>query len=118
MRIEIGVLLLASLLLGVCASALAQNSTTQGLTDQPPRTFDVKTLTFDLWCEETQQYPADRCAKRLPTDIKAFEDYRSAVERYELQYLNQVEQTRAATARANRDPTQAERDRQDAPAPR
>lgn len=102
-------------LCGVSAG-FAQTTTPQVLADQPPRTYDVKNMNFDLWCQETQQYPADRCVKRLPADVKAFADYRDAVERYELQYLKQVEQNRAAQERANRDPTQTERARQDAPA--
>ena len=97
------------------STSLAQTTSPQILSSQPPRTYDVKNMNFDLWCQETQRYPVDRCGKRLPTDVKAFEDYRDAVERYELEYLKQVEQNRAAQERINRDPTQTERNRQDAP---
>ena len=96
-------------------SVYAQATAPQLLANQPPRTYDVKTMNFDLWCQETQQYPADRCDKRLPTDVMAFETYRDAVERYELQYLQQGEQNRAAESRNNIDPTQTERTRQDTP---
>jgi hypothetical protein len=47
----------------------------------------VQTLNFDLWCQETQHLPADRCDKRLPDDEAAFEDYRAKVEKYEVPYL-------------------------------
>ena len=97
-------------------TGFAQSTTPQALTNQPSLTYNVKTITYDLWCLETQHYPADRCQKRMPADVMAFEDYRDAVERYELQYLKQVEQNRAADVRANRDPMQTERTKQDTPA--
>jgi len=107
--------MILSLLLLSGSAALAQATTPQVLSDQAPRTYDVKTITFDSWCEGTQQYAPDRCAKRLAADVKAFETYRESVERYELQYLKQVEQNRAAEQRGNRDPTQTERAIQDKP---
>jgi hypothetical protein len=108
-------LVLFAVFCAVASPGLAQNSTPQILTNQPSLTYDVKNMTFDRWCQETQQYPADRCDKRQPADVKAFEDYRDAVERYELQYLKEVDQRRAAEQRNNIDPTQTERTIQDAP---
>jgi len=49
--------------------------------------YDVQTINFDLWCQETQHLPPDRCDKRLPADEAAFEDYRAKVEKYEIPYL-------------------------------
>ncbi|HXC55629.1 MAG TPA: hypothetical protein VNU97_10050 [Rhizomicrobium sp.] len=49
--------------------------------------YDVQTINFDLWCQETQHLPADRCDKRLPSDEADFEDYRAKVEKYEIPYL-------------------------------
>ena len=49
--------------------------------------YDVKTMNFDLWCQNTQHLPADRCDKRLPEDQKVFEAFRAQVERYEVPYL-------------------------------
>jgi hypothetical protein len=49
--------------------------------------LDVKTLNFDLWCQETEHLPPDRCDKRLPQDEATFEDYRAKVEKYEVPYL-------------------------------
>ena len=40
----------------------------------PGTTFNVRTLDFDLWCQQTQRYATDRCAARRPEDVKAFED--------------------------------------------
>jgi len=54
---------------------------------QNGRNYDVGTMNFDLWCQEEQQLPPDRCDKRLPDDEKAFEAYRDTVERYEIPYL-------------------------------
>jgi len=72
-----------------------------------PLNYDVKQLTFELWCQETQRYPAERCNARRPPDVKAFEDYRAAIERYELQYLKQVEREKRIIDSVNRDPTQS-----------
>ena len=59
-----------------------------------PLNYDVKTLTFELWCQETQRYPTERCNARRPADVAAFEAYRASIERYELQYLKQVDRER------------------------
>jgi hypothetical protein len=67
-------LLSAAAIFGSCAAAQSQH-------------YDVQTINFDLWCQETQQLPADRCDKRLPEDEAAFEDYRAKVEKYEIPYL-------------------------------
>jgi hypothetical protein len=76
--------------------------------------YDVKDMSFDRWCQETQQYPADRCDARRPEDVKAFEDYRAVIERYELDYLKRVQQNEELQANINRDPTQTVQSRQDA----
>ena len=84
-----------------------------------PLNFDVKTMTFESWCQETQRYAAERCQARLPADVRAFEDYRAAIERYELQYLKQVDRERQIRDSVNRDPTQGTINRQDSiPGPR
>ena len=49
--------------------------------------YDVKTMNFDLWCQETQHLAPDRCDKRLPNDEADFEAYRAKVEKYEIPYL-------------------------------
>ena len=53
--------------------------------------LDVKTLNFDLWCQETAKLDPDRCDKRLPGDEKSFEDYRAKIEKYEIPYLQRKE---------------------------
>ena len=35
---------------------------------QSQTTYDVKTINFDLWCQEQANLPPDRCDKRLPAD--------------------------------------------------
>ena len=76
-------------------------------------TFNVRTMDFDLWCQQTQRYAAARCAARRAEDVKAFEDYRASVERYELEYLKQVQKDQNARVRTNRDPTQTVTGNQD-----
>ncbi|SRR6266567_287518 len=76
-------------------------------------TFNVRTMDFDLWCQQTQRYAAERCAARRAEDVKAFEDYRSSIERYELDYLKQVQKDQNARTRTNRDPSQTVSGKQD-----
>ena len=78
-----------------------------------PLNYDVKQLTFELWCQETQRYPAERCDARRPADVAAFEAYRASIERYELQYLKQVDRERQIRDSVNRDPMQSTISRQD-----
>jgi len=65
----------------------------QPLPPAPSRTtYDVKTINFDLWCQETQKLPPDRCDKRLPQDDAAYQAYVNTVERYEIPYLQRRQQ--------------------------
>ena len=75
--------------------------------------FNVKNMDFDLWCQQTQRYENSRCEARRPEDVKAFEDYRTAVERYELDYLKQQQRDDAFRARVSRDPLQNVQGKQD-----
>jgi hypothetical protein len=74
-----------------CLSALsAAGASAQPIPPAPQQNkLDVKTINFDLWCQETQRLPPDRCDKRLPQDEKDFESYRSKVEKYEVPYLEE-----------------------------
>ncbi len=67
--------------------------------------YPVRTINFDLWCQETQHLPADRCDKRTAQDEADFEAYRAKVEKYEIPYL-QGEKTGAQLNRTilNADP--------------
>jgi hypothetical protein len=56
---------------------------------QTGKNYDVKTMNFDLWCQEQAHLPAARCDKRTPEDEKTFEAYRAQIERYEVPYLQQ-----------------------------
>jgi hypothetical protein len=72
-------LLAAGALVAFAAPAAAQGS------------YDVKTMNFDLWCQETQHLAPERCDKRLPSDEADFEAYRAKVEKYEVPYLKSRE---------------------------
>ena len=104
-RTRIPLIVSALLLLGA-ATSLAQPLT-------GPLNYDVKTLTFELWCQDTQRYPIERCNARRPADVTAFEAYRAAIERYELQYLKQADRERQIRDSVNRDPMQSAISRQD-----
>jgi hypothetical protein len=51
--------------------------------------YPVTTMNFDLWCQQDQHLPPDRCDKRTPEDEKTFEAYRAQVEHYEIPYLQE-----------------------------
>lgn len=51
--------------------------------------YPVQEMNFDLWCQEEQGLPAERCDKRTDQDEAAFEAYRAKVEAYEIPYLQQ-----------------------------
>jgi len=59
--------------------AQAQNSGSVPLTN----------MNFDMWCQEEQHLPPERCDKRLPDDNAAFEAYRAKIEDYEVPYLQE-----------------------------
>jgi hypothetical protein len=75
-----GMFAMATLVIGgLACPALAQNG----------QNYDVKTMNFDLWCQETAHLPVDRCDKRTDADEKTFEAFRAKIERYEVPYLQQ-----------------------------
>jgi len=49
--------------------------------------YDVKTINFDLWCQEQAKLPPERCDKREARDEQAFEAYRAKIEKYEIPFL-------------------------------
>lgn len=51
--------------------------------------YNVQNMNFDMWCQEQQRLPPERCDKRLPKDDAAFNAYRSKIERYEIPYLQE-----------------------------
>ena len=59
------------------------------LAAQPNPNRDIKTMNFDLWCQEEAALPPARCDKRTPEDESTFEAYRAQIERYEVPYLQQ-----------------------------
>ena len=55
-----------------------------------PLIYSARSISFESWCRETQHYPSDRCLARSAADVKAFENYRAALERYEPQHLKKT----------------------------
>lgn len=45
----------------------------------------ARNLYFDMWCQD-QGYDKDRCERRDPADVAAFEEYWRQVEKYEEKY--------------------------------
>jgi len=76
-----------SLLFGVvCAALVLPAAAQQNPADKTTR-YNTQYINFDLWCQETEKLPPDRCDRRTPEDEAQFEAYRDAVEKYELTYL-------------------------------
>lgn len=76
--------------LGSAAGTRAQeNLSIPGDPQTQPTRYNVQEMNFDMWCQEQQHLPAERCDKRLPEDDAAFDAYRSKIERYEIPYLQQ-----------------------------
>lgn len=70
-------------LAGLATALLSSSAAGQGWN------YHVKTMNFDLWCQEQAHLPPDRCDKRLPEDEKTFEAFRAKVDRYEIPYLQE-----------------------------
>jgi hypothetical protein len=58
----------------------------------PMNPYNVQTLSFDMWCQERQQYDEERCDARQPGDEADYQAWRSTIERYELPYLKRVQE--------------------------
>jgi len=78
----------ASALFAISATVDASPALAQSQT-----TYDVKTINFDLWCQEQANLPPDRCDKRLPADEQQYEAFRDKVEKYEIPYLKDKQRT-------------------------
>jgi len=59
---------------------------------QNPGSVPLTNMNFDMWCQEEQHLPPDRCDKRLPQDDTAFNAYRAKIENYEVPYLQDREE--------------------------
>jgi hypothetical protein len=75
-----------TILLAFAAAAFATCASAQSTS------LPLTNMNFDLWCQEEQNLPADRCDKRTPQDEEAFEAYRDKIEKYEVPYLEKKEQ--------------------------
>lgn len=49
--------------------------------------YPLHEMNFDMWCQEQQHLPPERCDKRLPQDDAAFQAYTNKIENYEIPYL-------------------------------
>jgi hypothetical protein len=87
---KLRVIVLGTAAAGFVATAIAQdNPPYAGDPQAQPTRYNVQEMNFDMWCQEQQHLPPERCDKRLPEDDTAFNAYRSKIERYEIPYLQQ-----------------------------
>lgn len=106
-------ILLTGLLTGLAFPVLTQPFTTPYSSAQ--RNYNVRSMSFSLWCQQTQRYLMERCEERRPEDVQTFEDFRALIERYEIQYLKKVERDLAARERSKFDLTETVREFQSMP---
>ena len=85
MIVRIRVTLASLVFVALASPVVAQGAPPQD--DPHHMRYDVPEMNFDLWCQEQQHLPPDRCDKRLPEDDAAFNAYREKIERYEIPYL-------------------------------
>ena len=69
------------------SAALTVLAAVPAVAQQGPHPFRLQEMNFDVWCQETQHLPPERCDKRLPEDDAAFQAYSNTIENYEIQYL-------------------------------
>jgi hypothetical protein len=74
-----------------CLAAVAVTLLALPAHAQQTLNYDVKTINFDLWCQEQANLPPERCDQRLPEDEKKFEAFRATIEKYELSHLQDKE---------------------------
>ena len=74
-------------LIGLAVATLALPASAQQNPNDKTSRFDVQDINFDLWCQQQEGLPPDRCDKRTPEDEAKYEAYRNLVEKYELPYL-------------------------------
>ena len=61
-------------------------------------------FSFDMWCQEMKLYPSQRCDARRAEDVKAYEQYRTAAERYAEQRAQQAKRDQQLNQKLNSDP--------------
>jgi len=54
---------------------------------QTTGTVPLTNINFDMWCQEQEHLPPDRCDKRLPEDDAKFQAYVAKIQGYEVPYL-------------------------------
>jgi hypothetical protein len=60
-------------------------------------------LSFYMWCQDFKMLPPARCDARRPQDLKAYEQYRAAFERYDEQQSARAKREQELQQRLNRD---------------
>jgi hypothetical protein len=62
-------------------------------------------MSFEMWRQEMQRYPAARCGARNPNDVKEYERYRTTAEQYQQNRTDQQTRDKQINDRLNRAPT-------------
>jgi hypothetical protein len=75
--------MMRSSLLALAATAFVSGHAQAQATGAVPLT----NINFDMWCQEQEHLPPDRCDKRLPEDDAKFQAYVATIQGYEVPYL-------------------------------
>jgi len=66
---------------GIAAASVALFAFAARADAQSDQPYPLTEMNFDMWCQEEQHLPAERCDKRLPEDDAAFQAYLNKIER-------------------------------------
>lgn len=75
------------ILIGLALTTLALPVAAQQNPNDKTTRYAVQDVNFDLWCQNTEGLPPDRCDKRTAEDEAKYEAYRDLIDKYELPYL-------------------------------
>ena len=95
MRTRIQALAVLALIAGTPAPVMAANAVAG----------EDEVLSFDMWCLEMRLYPQVRCDARGTTDVRAYEQYRTALERFLQDRAARQTRDKQIQERLNRDTT-------------
>jgi hypothetical protein len=86
----------------IVATSFAVVLIATGASAQGEHPYPLHEMNFDMWCQEQQHLPPERCDKRLPQDDAEFQAYANKIEGYETQQLNQQRQENRIDQAINR----------------
>ena len=69
-----------------------------------PAGAEQEVMSFDMWCLEMKLLPSARCDVRRPDDVKAYEQYRAEVEKFDSAKTSRAQRDQELQQKLNPDP--------------